>query len=61
MVQLQRTISEQQQKTQNFQKGKPISLECRAKDKDIKSDKGFQMGTCVLREGVIKEEKISTY
>ena len=36
MVQLQRTISGQQQKIPNFQKGKPISLECMAKDKDIK-------------------------
>lgn len=41
---------------QTSQKGKPISLGgVRAKDKDIKRDKGFQI---ILRpEGVVKEEK----
>lgn len=51
-----RTSSESWQKTPDFQKGKPISLEeGRLKDEDKKRDKGFQDGNLHFGEGVVKE------
>ena len=53
-----RTFTEHWQRTPNFQKGKPISLEWgRAKDKDKTGDKGVWDGDLHPGKGVMKEEK----
>ena len=50
-----RTSSESWQKTPDFQKGKPISLEeGKSKDEDKKRE-GFQDGNLHFSEGVVKE------
>ena len=52
-----RTSSECWQRSPDFQKGKPTSLQWgSAKDKDKKEDKGAQDWALVRREGVMKEE-----